>query len=162
MAVVWWNQEISSLLFQPEQPYLLKGKANKMQLRPKGREENLQQEFLKLEVLKPLAECTYLGLGAAEQDLLSKKAAVLQRQHHTPCTLGWRYWFGSQQLHKLITRASAGAYEPHLFLQLTGQETPAGTLLTPAFSPSWGLGCPELTLLLPSQSTNAVTCWYYL
>lgn len=45
-----------------------------MQLQPKEREENLEQTFLKLEVLKPLPECTYLYPQAAEQDLLSKKS----------------------------------------------------------------------------------------
>lgn len=45
-----------------------------MQLWPKGKEENLEQKFLKLEVLKPLAECTYLCPPTAEQDLQSEKS----------------------------------------------------------------------------------------
>lgn len=73
-AVVWWNQETPSLLFQPDQPYLLKCKGTKMQQWPKGREENLEQKFLNLEVLKPLAEWTYLAPQAAEQDLVPKKS----------------------------------------------------------------------------------------
>lgn len=43
----------------------------------------MEQKFLKLEVLKPLAECTYLYPQAAEQDLLSKKKLQLSRDNST-------------------------------------------------------------------------------
>lgn len=102
----------------------------------KKEERKLGAEILKIGSAKAFGWMHIsVSSGSWARFAVLKKAAALQRQQHTPYTPGWRHWLSSQELHRLINKVSAGAYEPHLFLQLTGQGAAAGILPTPAFCP---------------------------